>query len=490
MSEGLTATQRIAKNFFSLAAANIIVSVLGLVVAAYLARVLLPAGFGMLALAMAIMYYFLLIPNLGLPLLGTRQAARDKDRIMQYASNIVTLRMALAFGSFCLLLLFSYLIEKPTEVKYLIILYGIGVFPFALQLHWLFQAIEKMQYIALGQTVGAGLYAVFIFVFVRTSEDLLAVPPIYAACMLFFPSLFLVLVFLRRFGLFRPQFDLSLWRALLRQALPMGFSFVMIQIYYNFDIVMLGFIKDDAEVGYYSAAYKVILMVLGVGLLYHQAIFPVLSNYYKTSLESLRRLLLASARIVVTIGLPLALGGTLLARPIMELIYGDEYSSGVIAFQILIWAVAVIWLSYVYGHSLLASDRQNRYAVMITIGAAGNIALNIALIPRYGLMGASIATLIAEVTVFGLMYREFSKVTRVPFSRHLLRPVLACLGMGAVLHFCSALGVLLLLPIGAIVYFGLLWLVGGVTRDELKLIMEQLRLLKASRSKRTRTQDS
>lgn len=470
----MSTVRRIAKNFLSLAVAGIIASLIGFVGIVYLARVLGPGDFGKINFAIAIVAYFMLIANLGLPMLGTREVARDKDRIKDYVGNIVTMRLTLGAIAFFLLLLFVFLINKPAEVKYLIILFGLGLFPFALRLLWLFQGIERMEYMAVSQIIGAILYVPAIFYFIRSPEQLLAVPLIYVICMLFLPALFLAFVFIRHFGIVKPKFEASFWKSLLWQALPMGFSFIMIQLYYNFDTIMLGFIRSNEEVGFYNAAYRVIFLLLPLGGFYYTAIFPVISNYYKTSLESLQRLLSGTAKLMVTIGLPLAIGGTLVARPLMRLIYGGEYNSGIIAFQILIWAVTITWVSGVYGNSLVACDRQKKYAVRVTIGTVGNIVLNFILIPPYGLVGASIATVFTEGVVLLLMYLESNKIVRVSLNSYILRPVIACLGMGIFLYFCSSWNVLVLILSGAVVYFVILFLIRGITKREITMIREQL----------------
>ncbi len=469
----MNTAQRIAKNFLSLAVANIIASLLGFVATVYLARILGPGGFGQIYFAIAIIAYFMLIANLGLPMLGTREIARDKDKIKDYVGNIVTLRLTLAAIAFCLLLLFAFLTQKPTEIKYLIILYGLGLFPFALQLLWLFRGIEKMEYIAGSQILGAALYVASILYFIKSPEQLLAVPVIYVICTAFLPAVFLIFFFIRRFGRIPLKFEAPFWGSLLRQALPMGFAFIMTELYLHFDTIMLGFMRSNEEVGYYNATYKIILFIVILGGLYYVTIFPIISNYYKTSLASLHRLLSRTAKLMVTLSLPLAVGGTMLAKSILGFIYTEQYVEGIITFQILIWIIPLRWLSITYGNSLIACDKQNRYATGVAIGAIINIALNAILIPRFGIVAAAATTVVTWGAVLLLMYHEFSKIVSVPFKGYLPRPVVACLGMAAFLYFCSGWNVWLLIALGVLVYFALLFIIGGITKEEIKLIKEQ-----------------
>ena len=468
-----TTVQRITKNFAILAAAQVCANLLALVVMLYLARTLAVGDFGLVNFALAVLAYFMLIPNAGLPLLGTREVARDEARIKDYASTILTLRLTLSAVSFCLLLLLAAVLNQPLETKYLLALYGLCLLPTAFFFDWVFQGIQRMEFIGAARVLQWALYLGLILGLVKGSEQLLAVPLLYFGG-ISVAALFLLVLFIRRFG--RPSFriDLRIWKDLLKQALPMGFSFFMVMLYTNFDTIMLQFMRGGEEVGYYNAAYKIILFLTGLGSLYYTAIFPPLSSLYKTSLEAMRRLLSATAKLAVILVLPLAVGGTILARPIMNLLYGNRYDGGIIALQILIWVVAVILVSSMYGLSLIASDRQNRFALALGVGAGVNLILNLALIPLYGLMGAAIATLVTEVVVFSLVYRYFSQIVSIPLRGRLLRPALACVGMAAFLYFCPSWNVILLTALGAALYFALLFLLGGIERREIYLVWEQL----------------
>jgi len=217
----MNTAQRIIKNTFSLLFAAIIAQFLGLIAIVYLARILGPEDFGKINFAIAIITYFTLIANLGLPLLGTREIAREREKIADYLNNILTMRLCLAGLSFSLLLLMIYFLNKPVEIKYLIILYGLGLIPSALLLDWLFQGIERMEYIALGRILGGVIYLGFVLWFIKSRDQLLLIPCFSIAGGLFSAGL-LFSIFIKNFGKPRLKFDFISWENLLRQALPIG----------------------------------------------------------------------------------------------------------------------------------------------------------------------------------------------------------------------------------------------------------------------------
>jgi O-antigen/teichoic acid export membrane protein len=436
------------------------------IVIIYMARVLGPAAFGKISFAFAIIAYFTILANFGMPLLGAREVARDKQSIGHYVANILTLRLFIALFSFALIFPVAIFLNKPLETKQLIILYGLGVIPSALLLDWAFQGVERMEFVGAANVLGAAAYVTAVLVFVKAPAHLLLVP-CFHLCGNLLAVAVLLLVFAKGFGKLRLAFDFSSWQHVLRQALPIGVSIMLIQALHYTDTVMLGFMRSDEEIGYYNAAYKIILLILYVGATYFDAIYPVASNYYKTSLDSLKKLQDYTARIMVTVGIPLVIGGTILARPIMNLLYGPRYEEGVTAFRILIWAVALAYVIMVYARGMLACNRQKQYVKIIATQVVLNIGLNSVLIPTLGTPGAAISRVCAELLGFFFYYREFNKVVPVVIHGYILRPLIASGIMGAFLLLARETNILLLVSVGIGVYVLALCLTGGIRTSDL-----------------------
>jgi len=470
----ISTARRIFRNFFSLYSAEIVTNLLRFLAVAYLARILGVQAFGEIGFATAVLAYFTLLINLGLDTFGVREVARDPSLVKNYVGNILGIRILGSLLSFALLLAFVSLIPKPPQVKNLILLYGLGIFSFSLSLDWAFLGIEKMQYVALSRILRQISYLGLILLLIAKPEQILTVPLVqFASAMV--AVFVLTLVFAGKFGFYRIQFDLVSWKGILRQSLPMGLSFIMIQVYYNFDVVILGFMKSEQEVGWYTAAYKIILLVNAIGLIYYNTIFPIISRYYKTSQEKLQTLLNHTAKLMCTAIVPLGVGGVFAARQILDFVYGKEFLGGILAFQILIWVVAIIWISCIYGNSLLACDRQKQFLVGVSLGAVTNVLANLILIPRLSLVGAAISTILAEGVVFIYMYRRFSEIIRIPFARYLPKPLAASLVMGLFMFWVRNQLSLFPLVFAAIaVYFSLIFLLRGITWQEIVELKKQI----------------
>jgi O-antigen/teichoic acid export membrane protein len=471
--------QRIAKNASSLLISGVVAQVLGFFAVVYLARVLGPSDFGKITFATAIITYFTMATHLGLPILGIREIARDTSRINDYFANIIAVRLCLAALGYALLVLLVFLLHKPLALKKLLLLYGIGLFFSALTIDWIFQGTERMEYIGIGRILSAAVYSGLVFLLVRGREQLFFVPYSQVAGMSI-AVLVLLGAFIRHFG--KPRFELHppRCRNILRQSMPVGIAIIMIQVIYNVDTVMLGFMRSDAEIGYYNAAYKIILPLIMVGSIYFDAVFPVISNYFETSRESLQRLQSFNAKLVTIVVFPLSIGGTFLAQPIMNLVYGSRYDNGVSAFQILLWAVALIYINSLYARGLWACNKQNQFLKIVVAQALTNIVLNLFLIPRFGIVGASISTVFAEFMGFFLYYREFNKVISTTIHQFIFRPALASLVMLSFLVLFKTLHLLLLIFFSIAIYLLSLYGIKGITKSDIRDITKVLGLTGAS----------
>lgn len=465
--------RRTTKNLLSLSGAQILSQMVSFAVIVYLARTLGVANFGKIGFAQALVLYFSLGVNLGLTVVGVRSVARKKLEMERYASHILTLRLTLAVLFFFLLGVTVILIPQPAEVKYLIMLYGLSLFPSALLLDWLFQGLERMEFIGIARIMDKLLYGGLVFLVVRSSQQLLVIPFLWLAGSLLASS-FLIYTFIRRLGNISFRFDFPFWKKLLRQALPMGAAFVMIQIYYHFDMVMLGFMKGDKVVGLYNAAYKVIFFVWALIPVFINVIFPLMSRYYKESVAKLRILISSSTRLLSIVALPLGIGGTILARPIMNFLYGPQYLNGVIAFQILIWSVVIICVRCTYEQSFLACDEEKRYLYGVAIGAVTNITLNILLIPRFDIRGAAVATVISEFVFSFYMLLYFRVISRIKIVGYLAKPLLAASIMGLIVYYFRDRNLFFSVSIGTIAYFVSILLLKGITFEEIIQLKRQI----------------
>lgn len=472
MSEKRVA-QKMVRNIFWLAIGETINGLLMFFLTIWLARYLGADGYGKLTFSLNLVALFAILADFGLSPLAVREIARRKEKTRKYLDNIVTIKIVLSIITFGLIVLIIQFLGKDSEVVALIYLLSLWrIFYSALLfLQSVFRAHEKMQYEALTRIIHVLILVIVVIFLIWQKYNVVMFG--WAYCTAGFIGLFLgAIIVWRKFSHFGIEFDFIFWRSLLKESWPFALSLIFISIYYYMDSVMLGIMGKDQEVGWYNAAYKPIFFILILGSILSNCAFPIISRLYKESLIRLKEFLNNFARLMTFIALPLAFGGTALALPIINLIYGQEYLKGVLAFQILIWTAAVIYISIVYAPSLQACNRQKVYLFGVGVGAFINIILNFLLIPKFSLYGAAVATLLTETFVFVFVYIQFNRVVSIKIMKHILKPFMASVIMFILLYFLKNLNLFVLLILGVVIYLVIMLAIKGISFRDFSLIKE------------------
>ncbi len=435
-------------------------SVLGFVVSVYLARVLGPETYGQVGYALAVLAYFILFTDGGLQVLGTRAVAAGQGTVSELAGRVLTLRVALTVLSLLVIIPLADLFSSSANSARLLILFSFALIPMAGNLAWVFRGKERMRMVGFSEMLQMGSYLVLLLLLVRGPEQLFLIPLVFLAGH-GLSALFLWGGQLRNWGwptFTRPGGNHA---AMLRAALPLVLTLFLHQIYFNFDTLMLGHLRSEHEVGLYTAVYHIIFAVISVNVVLMEAIFPTFSKLFLDGTAALQQLLRKSVSISIIMALPLGVGGTVLARPLVLALFGPDYADSAIALQLLIWSAVLAFIGANYGYCLVACGRQKILAWSAAVGALVNVVLNFWLIPQYGIPGACVATVISQALMLCCESSAFFwKVARaLPLFGLVWKAALSALVMGlALILLGERLPVWLAVAGGAALYAGLFWL--------------------------------
>jgi len=388
----------ILKNFFSLFFGQVVARGLNFLAIAYLARALGSDGFGMINFAQAILAYLMVFCTLGLDTFGTREiAANHKIKKESFIGNLLALRMGLALISLLGLGIFILTIDKPTLEKEVIFAYGLYLFPFVFYLGWVFCGIERMEYIGIAAIVSRLAFLATVLILIKDVGNVTLVPYLWFTSAVV-EGLFLIFSY-RKFGSIKLDVHLAEWKLFIKESVWIGISTILLQIYSNFNLVMLGFMKTNHDVGLYSAASKIILFIIAIGAYYNNSIFPVISRYAQDSKLKLKRFIHRSTILIAVGGVGLWILLFIFARQIIVLAYGDSYRGSVLTFQILSLTIVTGIIRLIYISVLVAFNKIRESLWGVGIGCGINVTLNFLLIPHYGIAGAAVATLIGEIII-------------------------------------------------------------------------------------------
>jgi O-antigen/teichoic acid export membrane protein len=415
----------IVRNILSIGFGDFIAKLITFFIFAYVARVLSPTYFGVLTFAAALVGFFLPFVDYGFGFIGTREVSRNAQVLTRLVKNVVLIRLILAVLSFCILLVITSLVAFSVIERRVILLYGLGFLAAVFSLAWAYQAVGKTGWFVVEKLVQALLYAVGVLFFVKGTGDV-ALVPLLAFVSSLFGVVVVILGFLPRRWKRSSSVDFSFCWSLLRSAFPLFLSLFLVQISASFSTTLLGFLSSKEEVGYFSAAFKVILVVAILPNLLWSSFYPFLSRYADS--ESQREKVLGIfLKYTTVLGIPISFLGFGFSREIVSFIYGEQYSSAVLPLQILFASVSFQFFGFAFTKPLPAFGKENLYLKYLSIGAGVNVVGGSLLITLFGATGGAVTTLLAELLMVILSFLYIRTIARLKLLRNLL---LSAVGSG------------------------------------------------------------
>lgn len=469
----------IIKNTAWLFTAEIVSTILLSIGGLMLARVWGNAVYGIYGFAISFVSLFGFLIDFGLPTLLINELSQRRDEIQRFIKNYTAFKIVLAIVSFSLVAVVIGSTNKPADVKAVVMLIAVNVIlgSFMTFYYSVFRAFEQMKYEATFKMVFNALSLALIAAVLIGHWELrsFAISSVVLTAL----NLLVLLRMLRRtHALFGSHLDLPFIRQTFRQAIPLALSTVFISIYFSLDSVMLSFWKNNETVGWYSAVYRVVLLLMTFVNLFFATTFPVISRLLHRENQTVRVILAMSLRIVITLVLPATIALSLLAPQFVNLVFGAAFNPGATALSILIWTVLLSGISVVYSNTVLASGHKAVYAIGTAVGATINVVLNFLLIPHWSLNGAAVATITAELVVLAYFSAYCNRrVINVPVERRLIAPAVLSLALIPLFLLARSLPIHFLISgvLIGIIYFALLFASKAVTRNDITDIIASLR---------------
>jgi O-antigen/teichoic acid export membrane protein len=278
----------------------------------------------------------------------------------------------------------------------LIALAGLSLFAGAISgaLCSMFNAREEMRVSALFGLLSSLFTALFVLAALAAGWGLPGA--ITGATLANLPPLLYVLRRWRRTaGPLRLTVDVPVWRAALRRSFPYALLGVIGLVYFRMDSLLLTWMKGTEATGIYTASYRLLDAVTDVPGVIVAAMFPTLSRLHVESKPKLKRAYLGALGTLALLGLPVLVGLLLFARPLILLLYGEEYAASVVVLQLLAVAVYLIFIDTANTMVLYAGENLRPVVLLSLVTMSANILLCLALIPPYAERGAALATILS-----------------------------------------------------------------------------------------------
>ena len=322
----------------------------------YIARKLGDEDFGKLSFAYSFAGICFITADFGLSTILIRNVSRQKELTKEYVGNILVLKIVLSLICISVIGLFILFTDYPADIITILVIFG-GVMFFKALIDFfcaVSNAHERMGIEAFLKgtnhillflsgivvlVVGYGLFGLAnVFLVVYSISSIIGFYIVYVSIVEI-----------------RPRLNLRFWKYILRESLPLALTVIFTVIYFKIDVVMLSLIRgDNSEIGWYSAAMRLIELMGVVPALIVSALFPIAASLYKESIDSLRKVYKTSFRYLLIVALPISVGILLLSERFVFTIYGKEYFKTVPALKIMAIALIFIFVNYILMNILVS----------------------------------------------------------------------------------------------------------------------------------------
>lgn len=472
----------VAKNMSVMLGAQIVTWISGFLLLYFLPRYLGSEDFGRLYLALSIKMMMGLLIDFGGNYLIPKEVARSEKIGTSILNSYIILRVLLWILAIGIVILLSNLLGYSEHVYILILILAIGKLweGGGAAISAYFQGMEKMEYPSLGKIFERVFVSLFsVSALLAGAESVMIAIIISSGAFL---NLLVLIYYSRNEIKFQYQFNSKIF-SLLNTGLPYFLFSLFSVIYYRIDAVMISYFTSDTVTGWYGGAFRFFDIVMVLPLIYKTAIFPIFSKLWDDKEGKLEETVSESVRLMVLLGLPVALIIYVYASPIIDFFMGlEEYGGSVVILKIFSASIPFIYLDIILSSALLgAAEKQKAWAVVGFLAIFVNIGLNAFMIPASqelysnGGIGAASATLFTEI------FMMISALILIPKSylkgfkaTYLLKPVCALAVTGGMVGLTQYLNIYWLL---AIVIVGIVYIISLIgiktfSKDELILLRE------------------
>ena len=357
---------------------------------------------------------------------------------------------------------------------------GIVLFAKMIDISWLFSGKEDFKKITIRNIVVRLIGVISIFTFVKSSDDLY----LYVFLIVIFDFLgqFVMWIPAKQF-LNRPTFNLESIKKNMRPTILLFLPQVAISLYVVLDRTLLGLLGSYSDVGIYEQGQKLISILLTVVNSLGAVMLPRAANLLSERRDKEAQNMVKFSFILYNLIIfPMMFGLIAVNDVFVKLFLGKNFQDVKYVLYIVVINIMFVGWTNILGYQVLVVRNKNKeFMLSTTIPAVISVAVNIAVIPFFGYIGASITSVVVEVLVFGIQWYYSRNIINknLLFNKDLAKIILSSLVMFGAVMFCKMtlgfagiVGLVIYLVVGGISYLGMLFLLKTVNIKEMKAMLK------------------
>ena len=383
-------------------------NIVGILISAWIARYLGPDNFGILNYTIAFVALFSNLSTLGLDDISIRNFVSNPDLKNSYKGSVFLMKFIGSFLMFIVCSVAIYFFNKGNQnLNYFVPILAAGyIFKSFDVIDLWFQSRVKSKFSVYASLLSFLIVTSIRVVLIITGKPLISFVFTYTIDFLL-NSLFLLLFYKKEKEgkLFDWRVEISVIKGLLKDSWPLILSGFATMIYMKIDQIMIGEILGDMELGIYASAVKLSEAWYFIPTVVTSSVFPAILNAKRKDINLYNKRLQTLYDFFMWFTIIFSIIISCLSSQIINLFYGKEYINAGPVLAIHIWAGFAVFLGIASGKYLIAENMTKFSFIRTVVGAVVNVVSNIILLPRIGIIGAAVSTLLSyTASTFSVLF--------------------------------------------------------------------------------------
>ncbi len=492
----MSTARKVLSNTFIQALGRLTTAAVAIVILKLISTYLGKSGYGAYTTVYEFLAFFAIIADFGIFQIAVKEMSVNPENRREIFGNIFALRLVLTIGAMLAAVGCAFLIPKysgtaipmgvaiASATTFLTIIFGTlsSLLQVDLRMQWNVLALIAAKFIALGWMI----YTIFRWFPDNPEQGFFQLLVAGVVGGVF--QVLIAFLAARKSERISLRFDFKFWREVLVKTLPYGAAVLLATIYVRVDVILLSLMRTNEEVGLYGVAARIMENLAVISIFFLNSALPSITRLFRDNQEKLKKLLQYAFDFLVLIGLPITVGGIMLAFPIIALVSSPEFLSNFaegiygsdVALQILLVAMLLAYFGNLFGFTLLAGNQQIKLLYVNAGAVVFNLVSNYLVIPVWGFRGAAATSVASQVFVCILGFFFLQKMIQVRFKLKTASKALLAAGtMGVSIFYLQPIffdlfggnkSLLLLIPTGCLVYIAVLGITKAITPEMWELV--------------------
>ena len=468
---------KVIKNYLYNLSYQILIIILPVITIPYVTRIFTSEDLGNYGFYNSIVSYFALFSMLGIGIYGTKQIAAASD-VSSTFWNIYAIQLISSALAISVYLIAIFSIPQMGGVIPLMV--GVVLFERMFDISWLFSGKEDFKKITLRNTVVRLVGVICIFTFIKSSDDLYLY--IFLIVTINFLGQLVMWIPAKKF-IKRPSFNTKIMKKNLHPIVLLFLPQVAISLYVVLDRTLLGLLGSYSDVGIYEQGQKLtsilITVVTSLGVVMLPRVANLLSERREEEVQNMVKFSFILYNLII---FPMIFGLIAVNEVFVKLFLGQNFQDVKYVLYIIVFNLMFIGWTNILGYQVLVVRNKNKeFMLSTTVPAFISVVVNIAVIPFFGYIGASITSVVVEILVFAIQWYYSRNIINknLLFNKDLAKIILSSLVMFGAVMLCKMtlgldgiIGLIIYLAVGGISYLGMLFLLKTVNIKEMKEMLK------------------